>query len=213
RQIAPRGRRIQTPTTPWIRMSRESALAADSDIATDLPSYEVRIDGRFVATRPDVTDLWRDDLVSVLIGCSYTIEWALADLGVPLRHWDQGLIQTGVYRSANPASRSYGRFGGPNVYTMRAFPPEWVDTVVATTALMPFAHGAPVHIGDPGELGIKLDDYLAPPTQRDGDVPVFWGCSGILSHVLDEVSIPLIINHSPGYMFVTDRRYSDGLPR
>src|SRR2546429_6063947 len=36
------------------------------------------------------TDLWRDDLVGFVIGCSYSFEDALRDAGVPVRHIDEG---------------------------------------------------------------------------------------------------------------------------
>lgn len=45
---------------------------------------------------------------------------------------------------------SAGQFSCPLVVTMRPVPAAMLDTVVEVTHLNPLAHGAPVHIGDPG---------------------------------------------------------------
>jgi len=60
------------------------------DIRTDIPLYRVYVDGELVDETPDVTRWWPADLVSFLIGCSFTFEGALLDAGVPVRHIEQG---------------------------------------------------------------------------------------------------------------------------
>ena len=67
-----------------------SASVFDGDLRTDLPAYRVYRGGELVEERPDVTDLWRDDLVSFLIGCSFTFETPLLEAGVPVRHIETG---------------------------------------------------------------------------------------------------------------------------
>lgn len=52
-------------------------LAAGADLRTDLPRYRVWEHGELVAEPTDVVDVWREDLVSFLIGCSFTFESAL----------------------------------------------------------------------------------------------------------------------------------------
>ena len=47
---------------------------ADGDIRTDVPRYRVWVDGELAAEPTDVRDVWRPDLVSFLIGCSFTFE-------------------------------------------------------------------------------------------------------------------------------------------
>ncbi len=59
----------------------ESALAPGSDIRSDIPAYRVWKDGVLAAEVPDATSIWRDDMVGVLIGCSFTFEAALAKRG------------------------------------------------------------------------------------------------------------------------------------
>ena len=68
----------------------ESALAAGSDIRTDIPAYRVWVDGELADEVTDVSSVWRDDMVGVLIGCSFTFEAALASAGIPLRHTETG---------------------------------------------------------------------------------------------------------------------------
>ncbi|HBL66696.1 MAG TPA: hypothetical protein DDZ58_13355, partial [Achromobacter sp.] len=65
-------------------------LGADIDIRTDIPRYRVWKNGELVAEPTDVRDIWRDDLVSFLIGCSFSFEEAMLDNGLPVRHIEQG---------------------------------------------------------------------------------------------------------------------------
>lgn len=179
----------------------------DGDIRTDLPAYRVHVDGELVAEVPDVRDWWRDDLVAVLIGCSFTFERALVDAGVPMRHAEQGRTVP-MYRTSRRC-RPAGALAGPLVVSMRPVPAALVRRAVEITARYPAVHGAPVHVGSPAELGIRdLDtpDYGEPVTFEPGDVPVFWAC-GVTSHAaVMESRPPLAITHAPGHMLVTDAR-------
>jgi uncharacterized protein YcsI (UPF0317 family) len=179
-------------------------LALGADLRTDLPAYRVWEHGRCVAEPADVTGYWRDDLVAFLLGCSFTFERALLRAGVPVRHIEQGgnvpMFVT------NRACRPAGRFSGPLVVSMRPVPADKVATAVAVTARYPTAHGAPVHAGDPAELGIAdlaRPDFGDPVTALDGDVPVFWACGVTPQAAL--AALPFAITHAPGYMLITDR--------
>ena len=72
---------------------------------------------------------------------------------------------------------------------------------------MPAVHGAPVHVGDPEELGIAdLDrpDFGDAVRAEPDDVPVFWAC-GVTPQAVALASKPsFMLTHSPGHMFVTD---------
>lgn len=73
---------------------------------------------------------------------------------------------------------------------------------------MPAVHGAPVHVGDPAELGIAdlaRPDFGDPVDARPGDVPVFWACGVTPQAALMASRPPFAITHAPGYMFLTDR--------
>ena len=183
-------------------------LAADADLRTDLPRYRVFRDGRLIDEPTDIVGHWRADLVSFLLGCSFTFEWALAAAGLPVAHQEQG-VNVPMYvtnRRCSPA----GRFDGPLVVSMRPFAPDLIPHVIEISARYPAMHGAPVHIGDPAEIGI--DDLAAPDfgdAVRVGadQVPVFWACGVTPQAVAIEARPSLAIFHAPGHMFVTDRRH------
>ncbi|WP_171165976.1 putative hydro-lyase [Streptomyces sp. I05A-00742] len=184
-------------------------LAPGADLRTDLPQYRVWRDGKPVDEPTDVTGVWRDDLVSFLIGCSFTFEGALREAGVPLRHIEQGR-NVAMYVT-NRQCRPAGRLRGPLVVSMRPVPAALVGTARRLTALMPAVHGAPVHVGDPAELGIEdlaRPDFGEPCTAREGDVPVFWACGVTPQAALTASAPPFAITHAPGHMFVTDVRDS-----
>lgn len=183
----------------------ESSLAPGSDIRTDIPAYRVWKDGVLAAEVPDVRSLWRDDMVGVLIGCSFTFEAALAAEGIPLRHTEMGR-NVPMYRTnveCTPAGRIHGRM----VVSMRPMPAELVDTAIRVTAEVPKVHGAPVHAGSPEALGIAdiaRPDFGDPVDIRPGEVPVFWAC-GVTPQSAVMASRPAFaISHAPGHMFITD---------
>lgn len=182
-----------------------TALAPEADLRTDLPRYRVWRDGELVDEPTDVVDLWRDDLVSFLIGCSFSFEQALLEAGVPLRNVEQGR-NVSMYRTDVPC-RPAGRLSGPLVVSMRPVPAQQVVTAVQVTARMPEVHGAPVHVGPPASLGIAdlgRPDYGDPVEVQEGDVPVFWACGVTPQAALLASRPPLAITHAPGHMLVTD---------
>jgi len=182
-----------------------SRLAPDADLRTDVPRYRVWQDGELVAEPTDVSDLWRDDLVTFLIGCSFSFETALMAAGVPIRHIDQGR-NVSMYRT-NLDCQPAGRLSGPLVVSMRPIPARQVVTAVQITERMPEVHGAPVHVGAPEALGItdvSAPDYGDPVQFEDGDVPVFWACGVTPQAALMASKPPFAITHAPGHMFVTD---------
>lgn len=190
--------------------SWESVLAPGADLCTDLPAYRVWEHGRVVDRPQDVVDVWRGDLVTFLIGCSFSFESLLAEAGVPLRHVEQG-VNVPMYVTRR-ACRSAGRLHGPLVVSMRPVPAGDVARAAAITALMPAVHGAPVHVGEPGVLGIAdLDapDFGDAVVVAEGDVPVFWACGVTSQAAVMRARPPFAITHEPGHMFVTDARDID----
>lgn len=185
--------------------SFRTALAPDADLRTDVPRYRVWRDGELVDEPTDVVDLWSDDLVTFLIGCSFSFERALMDAGVPVRNIEQGR-NVSMYRT-NVDCRPAGRLSGPLVVSMRPVPAPLVVAAVQVTSRMPDVHGAPVHVGSPASLGI--DDLSRPdfgdPLDIDADdVPVFWACGVTPQAALMASKPPFAITHAPGHMFVTD---------
>ena len=190
--------------------SWRSVLAPNADLRTDLPAYRVWERGRLVDSPCEVLDVWREDLVTFLIGCSFSFETLLLDARVPLRHVEQG-VNVPMYmtqRTCNPA----GRLHGPLVVSMRPVPADAVARACAISALMPAVHGAPVHVGSPEALGIAdLDkpDFGDAVSIQDGDLPVFWACGVTSQAAVMRAAPPFAITHEPGHMFVTDARDTD----
>jgi uncharacterized protein YcsI (UPF0317 family) len=178
--------------------------APGADLRTDLPRYRVYRRGELVDEPTDVRDLWRDDFVGFLIGCSFSFEEALLSAGVPVRHVETGK-NVPMYRTDVPCTPA-GEFSGPLVVSMRPIPAGLVPLAVTTTARVPQVHGVPVHVGDPGAIGIAdLDrpDYGEPVEIRPGELPVFWACGVTPQAVALEAAPEIMITHSPGHMFVT----------
>ena len=185
--------------------SFRTALAPEADLRTDIPRYRVWRDGELVAEPTDVVDVWGDDLVTFLIGCSFSFETALMDAGVPLRNIEQGR-NVSMY-TTNVECRPAGRLSGPLVVSMRPIPAAQVVTAVQVTARMPEVHGAPVHVGSPSALGIadlSSPDFGDPVDIAEDDVPVFWACGVTPQAALMASKPPFAITHAPGHMFVTD---------
>lgn len=185
--------------------STGTVLAPGADLRTDLPGYRVHVDGVVVADVADVREHWRDDLVTFLLGCSFTFEQALLAADVPVRHLSAGR-NVPMYRTSEQC-RPAGRLHGPLVVSMRSIPGSLVATAVQVTARYPGMHGAPVHVGDPGSLGIAdlaVPDYGDAPVLAPGDVPVFWACGVTPQAVVAAAKVPFAISHAPGQMLVTD---------
>jgi uncharacterized protein YcsI (UPF0317 family) len=187
-----------------------SATAPGADVRTDLPRYRVYRHGELVDEPADLHPYWRDDLVTFLIGCSFTFENALLQAGVPLRHIEEG-VNVPMYRTNIPC-RGAGAFHGPMVVSMRPLTPAQAVTATRVCGRFPQAHGVPVHFGDPAAIGIRaLDrpDYGDAVTVRPGEVPVFWACGVTPQAVATQARPPFLITHKPGHMFVTDLRDAD----
>ncbi|MYZ42068.1 putative hydro-lyase [Schauerella aestuarii] len=180
-------------------------LGMDIDIRTDIPRYRVWHDGELVAEPTDVRDIWRDDLVSFLIGCSFSFEEAMLDNGLPVRHIEQG-CNVPMYRT-NIATRAAGPFSGPLVVSMRPMNAADAIRAVQVTSRFPSVHGAPVHLGDPALIGIQdiyRPDYGDPVEIKPGEMPVFWACGVTPQSVVAATRPPFCITHAPGHMLVTD---------
>lgn len=184
----------------------------DGDLRTDLPGYRVYEHGELVAEVTDVRDVWREDLVAFLVGCSFTFEAALLDAGAPVRHIEVG-SNVPMYATTREC-RSAGSIGGPLVVSMRPMPADQVATAVRVTSRYPAVHGAPVHVGDPAALGIRdlgSPDFGDPVLVREGEVPVFWACGVTPQAAVMQSRPPFAIGHAPGMMAITDARDSDYL--
>lgn len=182
-----------------------TSVAAGADLRTDLSGYRVFRDGRVHEQRTEVASMWRDDLVCVLAGCSYTFDEALEAAGIRLAHVAAG-TSPAIYRTSR-ACVPHGAFAAPLVVTMRLIPEDQVAEAVVATARYPDFHGKPIHIGDPMELGIAdLTDvaFGDVPDPAPGCVPVFWACNVTRHDALLEAGVSFAITNAPSQMFVSD---------
>ena len=186
-------------------VAHPARLAPGADLRTDMPRYRVWQNGEITAEPTDIMSCWRDDLVSFLIGCSFTFESALINAGIPVRHVE---LQRNVpmFRTSIPCVPA-GRFHGPLVVSMRPLRPADAIRAVDVTGQFPEVHGAPVHIGFPGQIGI--DDLQSPDfgdavAVADDELPVFWACGVTPQAAVMAARPEFVITHSPGCMFVTD---------
>jgi uncharacterized protein YcsI (UPF0317 family) len=183
-------------------------LGNDIDIRSDVPAYCVFRDGKLVEEVTDITHLWRDDLVTFALGCSFSFESALLEAGIPLKHIERGesvsMYVTGV--DTTPA----GRFSGKLVVSMRPLTAANAIRAVQVTSRFPRVHGAPVHLGEPALIGIEdlRKPYLGIGTTEvaPDELPVFWAC-GVTPHsAIQAARPPFSITHKPGHMLITDLR-------
>ncbi|MDH6237759.1 putative hydro-lyase [Cryobacterium sp. CG_9.6] len=187
-------------------------LLVGGDIRTDVGRYTVYENGVLVAEPTDLREWWRPDLVTFIVGCSFTFEAALQRAGIPIAHIEQGR-NVPMYRT-NVRCAPAGDMAGPLVVSMRPIAADRVADAVRITAQYPAVHGAPVHVGDPGALGIRdlcTPDFGEAVTVPPGYVPVFWACGVTPQAAVMESRPPLAIGHAPGHMLITDARDSDYL--
>lgn len=181
-----------------------------SDIRTDTPGYRIYEKGEFVAEVDSLAPYWRDDLVSFLLGCSFSFETAMTDAGIPIRHQEMG-CNVSMYIT-NIQTTPAGQFSGPMVVSMRPVSRGQVVRAVQVTSRFPATHGAPVHIGDPSAIGIRdisQPDFGDPVEILPGEEPVFWACGVTPQAVALNCKPSLMITHAPGKMFITNQRDAD----
>ena len=75
---------------PLIAMSNKTGdfsvpPLGDIDIRCDVPNYRVFRDGQLEQEVADISGLWRDDLVTFALGCSFSFEEALLADGLEVR--------------------------------------------------------------------------------------------------------------------------------
>jgi uncharacterized protein YcsI (UPF0317 family) len=181
------------------------SLGHDIDVRTDLPHYRVWRHGELVDEPSDIRALWRDDLVSFVIGCSFSFEQALLEAGLPVRHIEQG-VNVPMYRTSI-ATVPAGPFAGPMVVSMRPMLAAAAIRAVQVTSRFPDVHGAPVHLGDPALIGIAdlaRPDYGDPVEVRPDEIPVFWACGVTPQAAIAQARPDFCITHAPGAMLITD---------
>jgi len=190
----------------------DTALAnlGNLDLRTDVPSYRIFRDGQLVDEVDDILEHWQDDFVTFALGCSFSFEEALIAAGLEVRNVTQN-VNVPMYRS-NISCQSAGPFAGDMVVSMRPFVAADAIRAIQICSRFPAVHGAPVHLGDPGQIGIEdlqKPDYGDPVRIDENELPVFWACGVTPQVALEAAAPPVAITHSPGCMLVTDKRNAE----
>ena len=154
-------------------------IAPGSDVRTDIPKYRVYENGVMTGEYTDVSAFFDDpsrELVSFLIGCSFSFESELLDSGITVRHIEEHknvpMYLTNI--DCEPA----GVFSGKMVVSMRPLPRDQIVKAVNITSSMPRVHGTPIQIGHPEQIGISdinKPDFGDAVTGKPGKMTMyFW---------------------------------------
>ena len=165
-------------------------MGEGGNICSDIPRYRVYENGVFTK---ELTD------------CSFSFEEALMREGIEVRHIAQGR-NVPMYKT-NIQTVKAGPFEGPMVCSMRPMTPENAKKAYEITVKMPNVHGAPVHMGDPAEVGVAdvmKPDYGEAVDIYPGEITVFWPCGVTPQAAVENARPPVVITHAPGHMFITD---------
>lgn len=187
--------------------SWQTMLAEGADLRTDIPRYRVWEHGQLADEITDATAIYRQypDLVTFLIGCSFTFETPMIEAGIDVRHiTDKSNVP--MYKTNRLCSPA-GRLQGELVVSMRPIPANRVADAVSITGRFPAVHGTPVHIGAPEQLGIAdimQPDFGDAVRIEEGEIPVFWACGVTPQAAVMKSGVPFALSHAPGYMFITD---------
>ncbi|MDI2589075.1 putative hydro-lyase [Psychrobacillus sp. NEAU-3TGS] len=182
-----------------------SLIGNEADIRTDIPKYRIYKDGVFTDEVTDIKEYWEDDMVAFLIGCSFTFETPLLEAGIPIRHIEEE-CNVPMYKT-NIACEKAGVFEGSTVVSMRPMSHKDAIRAIQITSRFPGVHGAPIHIGDPSQIGIsniEKPDFGDAVTIKEGEVPVFWACGVTPQAVAMQSKPSIMITHAPGCMFISD---------
>ncbi|XP_078090610.1 D-glutamate cyclase, mitochondrial isoform X2 [Mustelus asterias] len=184
-------------------------LSNVSDIRTDCPQYIKYEGGNVTGNLSSLMEYTEQlkDMVTFYLGCSFSFESALLQAGVPLRNIEQG-CNVSMFKTSIPCV-GVGGFQCNMVVSMRPIPTDKLDAAVEVTHHMKDIHGAPVHIGHPGLIGVEdlsKPDFGDPVEANPGDTPVFWACGVTATEAVHSCKSPLVFTHASGCMFITDLR-------
>ncbi|XP_068802910.1 D-glutamate cyclase, mitochondrial isoform X3 [Struthio camelus] len=188
------------------------SLGSDSDIRTDCLQYRLYENGACTGSLKSLKEYTEQlkDMVTFYLGCSFSFEKALQNAGIAVRNVEQK-CNVSMYKTAVPCY-SVSTFCCNLVVTMRPIPANKLEAAVLATAELEESHGAPVHMGNPGLLGIQdlsKPDYGDPVHLHADDIPVFWACGVTGVEAIINCRSPLAFTHSPGCMFITDLKNDD----
>jgi uncharacterized protein YcsI (UPF0317 family) len=181
------------------------ALGEGIDIRQDVAGYRIYRNGELSGECSSITDIWQEDFVTFYIGCSFSFEEALISHGIRLRHIENG-GNVSMFNTNIPL-QSAGPFTGNLVVSYRPLSPSNAIRAIQITSDMSQVHGAPIHIGNPEQIGIgdiSAPDYGDPVEKLEGEIETFWACGVSPQVALTNAKLPVAITHSPGQMLILD---------
>jgi uncharacterized protein YcsI (UPF0317 family) len=182
----------------------------DIDIRIDLPKYRVWRDGVLAEQITDIRQLWQTDWTAFALGCSFSFEEALMDAGVEIRNITEG-VNVPMYVTNMPCASS-GPFSGNMVVSMRPMSASNAIRAIQICSRFPSVHGAPIHLGDPAQIGIadlNKPDFGTAVGVAPSEIPLFWACGVTPQVALQAAKLPLAVTHEPGHMLVTDLKNTE----
>jgi len=185
-------------------------LANNANLLNELPSYNILKDGECAKKAKSIEEYYTKDLVFFLVGCSFTFETSLIQANIPLRHVSKQK-NVAMY-DTNIKLNEVDIFKGNMVVSMRPIKKHRVSDACVVTSHFPNMHGGPIQVGYPEMIGIKditKPDYGYFIEIKKDEIPVFWPCGVTPENVLKKIRLPFAITHSPGHMFVSDRKDSE----
>ena len=181
-------------------------LGNDIDVRSDVPSYNVYRKGKLFELTNNISDLWNENLIAFAIGCSFTFEHSLIKHGFKIDHIENNKVVP-MYKT-NIKSKASGPFKNTMVVSMRIFKKNKVSRVIDICQSFNWAHGKPIHVGDPKKIGItnifNPDWGDKPRTLLNDEVTVFWACGVTPQNAILNSDITFCISHTPGHMLITD---------
>jgi len=137
-----------------------------------MSAYDVYENGELTSVTPaDVKDFEWSDIVSFYLGCSFSFDHLLENSGIKLPS------SVPIYQS-NIDCVSAGPFKAKLEVSMRPIAVTQLQKAVECTINCDYAHGAPIHIGCPKDIGIDLNKFMFGGLDEilENEVPVFWAC-------------------------------------
>ena len=181
-------------------------LGDDIDVRSDVPLYNIYKDGNLISNTRNIKEYWNNNFIAFAIGCSFSFEDALLNAGLEIDHITNNKVVP-MYRT-NIKNKKSGPFNSNMVVSMRIFNKKDIKKVQQVSGNFSFAHGDPIHTGDPMEIGIN--DILSPDwgdsprTKNNNEEYIFWACGVTPQNAIIEAMLPFCITHTPGHMLITD---------
>ena len=176
----------------WIAGIAGDRIFSGGDIRRDVPKYMVYKDSRLIKFQcDDVVEEWTKDHIAFLIGCSYSFESALTDVGLSPPHTVLGRVNP-MYRTNIPLCPAGVFVGSTYVVSMRSYKKSDIEIVRSITRPYTLTHGEPIAWGWDSVERLGIEDIDVPswgdaPLTSDGraigelygddeNVPIFHAC-------------------------------------